>query len=142
MTFDQNERAILAALADVLIPASPGFLSASEAGVAGEGLDQVLSLRPDVATPLKAVLQSARGREPAEFISALPSEDAPGFAALAEAVAGAYFLNPQVRAALRYHGQVPRPIDPAASDLEGELLEPVIRRGRVYRPTPGTDPKS
>lgn len=142
MTFDHEERTMLAALADVLIPASPGFLSASQAGVAGEGLDQVLSVRPDLATPLKEVLQSAQGREPAEFLRELPSKDAAGFATLAEVVAGAYFLNPQVRAALDYHGQVARPIDPAANDLDGNLLKPVIYRGPIYRPTPETDAKS
>jgi hypothetical protein len=40
MIFDEAERSILA---DVLIPASAGFLSASQAGVAAEGLDQVLA---------------------------------------------------------------------------------------------------
>jgi hypothetical protein len=39
MTFDASERTVLAGLADVLIPAGEGFPSASQAGVAGEGLD-------------------------------------------------------------------------------------------------------
>ena len=64
MTFDEDERAILASLADVLIPAGDGFPSASEAGVAGEGLDQVLAFRPDLATALKSILAFARGRNP------------------------------------------------------------------------------
>ena len=51
MTFDSNERAVLAALADVLIPAAEGFPAASQAGVAGGGLDAVLSFRPDLAPP-------------------------------------------------------------------------------------------
>ena len=43
MTFDPTERAVLAGLADVLIPAGEGgFPSASEAGVAGQVLDEVL----------------------------------------------------------------------------------------------------
>ena len=53
MSFDSEERAVLAGLADVLIPAGEGFPSASDAGVAREGLDQVLAFRPDLADGLE-----------------------------------------------------------------------------------------
>src|SRR6266540_1365323 len=52
MTFDPKEKALLGALADVLIPAGEGFPSASEAGVAAEGLENILSFRPDLAAGL------------------------------------------------------------------------------------------
>jgi len=57
MSFDAEQRKILASLADVLIPAGEGFPSASEAGVANEGLDYVLSCRPEIADPLKNLLE-------------------------------------------------------------------------------------
>lgn len=139
MTFSQPERTTLAGLADVLIPASGGFPSASEAGAAAEGLDQVLAVRPDLAGPLKEILKSAQGGNPAEFVSVLQTRDPAGLGALAEAVAGAYFMNPQVRGAIRYYGQTPRPIDPATSDLNGELVKPVVDRGSIYRSTPETE---
>jgi hypothetical protein len=137
MTFNAIERAILAGLADVLIPAGEGFPSASEAGVASEGLDQVLSFRPDLAAGLKKILAGATGRLAAECVAALQAEDAASFGVLAELVPGAYFLNAQVRTRLGYHGQSARPIDPRPDYLDDGLLQSVIDRGRIYRPTPG-----
>jgi len=137
MTFDPTERAVLANLADVLIPAGEGFPSASEAGVADAGLDQVLSVRPDLAAGLKKILASASGRPPAEVVVELQTKDPVGFGVLAEVVPGAYFLNPQVRAKLGYGGQGARPIDPRADYLEDGLLQSALKRGPVYRPTPG-----
>lgn len=137
MTFDANERAVLAGLSDVLIPAGEGFPSASEAGVAGEGLDQVLAVRPDLAAGLKKLLASATGRLAAEFVAELQTNDPAGFGILAELVPGAYFLNPQVRAKLGYSGQGAHPIDPRPDYLDDGLLQSVINRGPVYRPTPG-----
>ena len=136
MTFDEAERATLAALADVLIPASAGFLSASQAGVAGDGLDQVLAVRPDLEPRLKQRLQSSKERDPKDVIRELRVSDPVGFADLAELVAGAYFLNAAVRAELGYHGQVPRSHDTAADHINEELLQSVINRGPIYRPTP------
>src|SRR6266536_662016 len=136
MTFDANERALLAALADVLIPAGEGFPAASQAGVAGEGLDAVLSFRPDLAGGLKSLLASSRGRPAAEVVADLQKEDPASFGLLAEIVPGAYFLHPQVRALLGYAGQVPHPIDPHPDPLDDGLLQPVLDRGPIYRPTP------
>ena len=42
-----------------------------------------------------------------------------------------------VREALGYGGQEPRPLDPVRDAMDPELLEPVVRRGPIYRPTPG-----
>ena len=139
MTLDAAERFTLAGLADVLIPASAGFLSASQADVAGEGLNQVLAARPELGATLKRVLSSATGRNAAEVVYELRTNDPASFAALAEVVAGAYFMNPQVCAAIGYRGQVPRPLDPGPDPLSEELLRSVIGRGRIYRPTPGIE---
>ncbi len=139
MTIENKDRSTLAGLADVLIPASAGFPSASQVGVAAEGLDQVLAVRPDLAKPLKVILQSAKGRNPAEVVAQLQDENPASFAALAEIVAGAYFMNPQVRVAIGYHGQVPQPLASRPDHLNDGLLQPVIDRGPIYRPTPRTN---
>lgn len=136
MTFDSNERAVLATLADVLIPAGEGFPSAGQAGVAGDGLDQMLSFRPDLASALKRLLAKARNRSAAEVIADLKKNDPAGFGLLTEVVPGAYFLKSEVRERLGYEGQSPRAIDPRADHLEADLLQSVIDRGPIYRPTP------
>ncbi len=135
MNFTDEERALLAALAEVLIPAGEGFPSAGEAGVAGEGLDKVLSFRSDLGQPLKELLASARGRSPAEFVASLRQNDPAAFSVLADLVPGAYFLNAGVREKLGYNGQTPRTIDPRPDFLEDGLLQSVIGRGPIYRPT-------
>ena len=137
MNFDANQRALLAALADVLIPAGDGFPSASQAGVAGEGLDQVISFRPDLAAGLMKALERAKGQPPADALADLEKNDPAAFGILAELVPGAYFLNPQVRAKLGYTGQSPHPIDPHPDYLDDGLLQSVLDRGPMYRPTPG-----
>jgi hypothetical protein len=136
MTFNSYERSLLAALADVLIPAGDGFPAASGAGIAGDGLDQLLAYRPDLGPGLKKVLAAADGEPAAEFVAGLKTRDPAGFGLLAELVSGAYFLNPEVRTKLNYHGQGPRPIDQRPDYLDDGLLQSVLDRGPIYRPTP------
>ena len=57
MALSDEQRAQLGAIADELIPAGSGMPSASEAGVAGEFLDEVLVARPDLAAPLEVALE-------------------------------------------------------------------------------------
>jgi hypothetical protein len=139
MTLDQQERAILAQLADVLIPQGEDMPSASQAGVAGEWLDAVLLARPDLITGLKALLQRAASRVPAEVVAEWRASDPAAFGILAEVVPGGYFMNPDVRSALGYQGQNPLAIDPRPDYMEDDLLASVIRRGPIYRPTRNTD---
>jgi dihydroorotate dehydrogenase len=139
MTFDPDERMVLAKLADVLVPAGEGFPSACDAGVAREGLDQVVSFRPDLGPGLKRIIEIARGRTctAAEIVAELKSREPSLFGVLTDFVPGAYFLNECVRARLRYEGQAARPLDERPDYLEDRLLQSVIDRGPIYRPTPG-----
>jgi hypothetical protein len=106
--------------------------------VANQGLDQLLAVRPDLLDPLKRLLRQAKDVSPAAFFRELQTSDATAFEALAELVPGAYFLNPDVRAKLKYDGQSARPIDPREDYLDDGLLQSVIDRGSIYRPTPPT----
>jgi hypothetical protein len=142
MNLNTEERSVLAGLADVLIPAGDGFPAASMAGVTSEGLDRLLAVRPDLTPGLKKLLSAAKGREPAEVMAELKATDPAGFGILTELVPGAYFMNPDVRSALGYDGQVPHPIDPRPDHLEDGLLQSVIDRGPVYRSTPGNETKN
>ena len=137
MSFDSHDRALLAALADVLIPSAEGMPSASQADVGGQCLDAVLTARPDLTGGLDDVLDKARDRNPRDVVSELRANDPAAFGVLAEIVSGAYFMNPDVRQAIGYAGQERRPMDPRPDYMEDGLLESVIRRGPIYRPTPG-----
>lgn len=136
MSFDQEERAMLSALADVMIPAAGGMPSASQADVAGQWLDAVLTARPDLEAGLKDVLNKSRDKTPNDVVTNLRVNDPGAFGVLAEIVPGAYFMNPHVQQAIGYTGQESRPMDPRPDYMEDGLLESVIRRGTVYRPTP------
>ena len=136
MNVSEEDRSLLAALADVLIPAGDKMPSASQASVAGEWLDHVLTARPDLAAGLKDVLEKSRGHDAADAVAALRTGDPAAFGVLSEVVPAAYFMNPHVREAIGYSGQGPRPIDPHPDYLDDGLLESVVSRGPIYRPTP------
>jgi hypothetical protein len=132
------DREALAGLADVLIPATDGMPAASEAGATGERLDEVLRLRGDLEEPLTRLAERARGVDPAREVERLQTEEPAAFEALSTAVAGAYFLNPDVRRLIGYPGQERRPIevqDPPDYERDG-LLSSVVERGTIYRATP------
>jgi hypothetical protein len=136
MTLNPEDRALFGALADVLIPAAGVMPSASQAGVAGEWLDHVSTARPDLAAGLQDLLDKSRGRPAAEVVAAFQANDPAAFGILAEIVPAAYFMNPDVRRAIGYSGQGPQMIDPHPDYLDEGLLESVISRGPIYRPTP------
>jgi hypothetical protein len=116
----------LDALADQLIPAEDGMPSASEAGATGRWLEAVLAARPDLRAPLERL-------DPAASIETLPERDPAGWTALSSAVVAAYFFNPEVCERIGYQGQRALPLGPPDHE---ELLESVVARGPVYRPTP------
>jgi hypothetical protein len=136
VNFDPAQRAVLASLADVLIPTGDGMPSASAGAVAEEGLNQVLAAVPSLGASLAEVLARAKGREPAEVIASLARTDPAAYGILTEVVTAAYFMNPDVRKAVGYTGQGPSPLDPRVDYMEDGLLESVIKRGPIYRPTP------
>jgi hypothetical protein len=126
MMLSDHDRARLAVVADVLVPRSERMPSASEAGIAGKPVDDVLAARPDLVEPLRIALDWPNSPD------TLPPEV---FAALGEIVAGAYFQIPEVQDRIGYHGRAALPV----TELTGEdraLLEPVVHRGRIYRDDP------
>jgi hypothetical protein len=127
------DREILAALADALIPEGDGMPSASQAGAAGELLDEVLAVRGDLEEPLAELTAAARSNDPVAEVERLKNEDPPLFEALTTAVAGGYFLSADVRERLGYPGQKAKRLE---DDFDQELLQPVIDRGTIFRPTP------
>ena len=130
-----DDRQLFSSIADILIPDAEGMPSATQAAVPERYLDEALGYRPDLADGLRAALDAARGMEPQDAVEHLNTEHIPAFEALGTLLAGAYFLNPDVRDLIGYPGQVPTP---PKDDLESyvDLLENVLNRGQVYREVP------
>jgi hypothetical protein len=129
-----RERETLALVADVLIPPHGEMPSASAAGVATDGIDHVLASRPDLRKPIFEILDAVQRQEPRSAIAQLEQTDPMGFDALLVAVAGAYYMNAGVRRLIGYPGQEARPLEDSF-DVAEDLLEPLFRRGPIYRRT-------
>ena len=132
MNLTPGEHQLFTAAADFLIPANEGMPSASQAGVDGAGLIEVFKARPELESILVSVLRQNVGKGAAEFLKHLKGSDPATFGAFAEAVAGAYFMNTEVRTSLGYFGQKPLPIN-EMDVVDPDLLKPVIDRGAIYR---------
>lgn len=143
-----EQRVTFRTLADVLIPATERFPSASEADPQARLLDRGLRARPDLAELLAPVLADILADppagepmstvDPAATLERLRGTDGELFEGLATLAIGVYYMSPEVLQRLSYPGQranPPRP-DEAAVYLSDRLLEPVLRRGPRYRPTP------
>jgi hypothetical protein len=133
-----ERRATLRRLADHLVPAYEKMPAASEVGVHEQLIEEVFKHRPDLKDNVLAALDRAQGREPAEVVSDLARHHAGEMEALGLAVSGAYYMSPLVRERLGYPGQENAPYDPyeTHSYLLDGMIERVLARGRVYRPTP------
>jgi hypothetical protein len=134
----RERKATLAALADELVPAVDPWPSASDASVVEKWAERALAALPDHARTLARVLDEAEGRDPASEIRRLEQEDRKGLDVLVLVVVGAYYLSPKVRRVLGYPGPKRNLAldDEADHYLEGGLLDPVVARGSIYRPTP------
>jgi hypothetical protein len=138
----QQQSAILRRLGDVLAPASETMPSFSEADKSGRFLLRAFEALPHLG-PL--ALQAADGignLPPREYLERLSSEQPETFSALHLILVGAYLINRRVWKRLGYPGRKPTPVldDEADYYLEGGLLDPVIARGPIFRPTPDGRP--
>lgn len=124
---DPTDRDRLAVLADVLIPGSASFPSASAAGVSADLIDRVLGFRPDLDADLQRALRVAADLDAEAALDELATGHPALFEALTTLVSGAYFQSPQVQTALNYR---PAPRQ-ANDDIDSyvDLLEVVVERG-------------
>lgn len=131
---DPARQAVLAAVADHLIPAAHGMPSAGDV-VDARSVAFVLGARPDLASPLRAALADDLPSAAAERLAVLESERPDLLAAVHLVVVGGYYADEDVRAALGYPGQVARPV--SAFDypeyVEEGLIDRVLARGQMWR---------
>jgi hypothetical protein len=135
---DTELRSWLAAVADELIPGDGAMPSARDVGVAETRLEVVLVARPDLLPPLREAHRRGADTRPGEVLDLLRSEDPAAHDALLMIVAGAYYSSPVVNRLLAYTGQTPEPVraDTYPPYVEENLLDGVLTRGPVDRPTP------
>jgi len=133
-------RARFAAIADVLVPAYGSLPSASAVGIAGELLDRVFAVRPDLIDAFVRGVESTRALSPHDAAAQLFRADPEAFDAVATAAAGGYYLDPGVRTLLGYPGQeiIQNETPYVTPDyLADGMLRRVFDRGPIYVPTPG-----
>jgi hypothetical protein len=140
-------RAWLERVADELIPADGAMPAASTADPAGRQLDAVMRVRPDLLDGLLRAHRMAGDAAPSRVLDHLSSDPA-AREALLLVVAGGYYSSPLVIGLLGYTGQTPEPVrvDGYPRYVAEDLLDRVVARGPIYRPTvesigrPGTGP--
>ncbi len=130
--------AMLRRLGDTLVPAVDGMPSFSEADKSGRFLSRAFEALPHFAVLVLAAADGLGAQAPLDYLRRLEAEQPDTFAALHLTLVGAYLVNRRVWRRLGYPGRKPTPVldDEAEFFLEGGLLEPVIARGPIYRPTP------
>lgn len=133
----EADRAIFAAIADVLIPEAEGMPSASQLEIQGSTLDHVLDLRPELKDNFRRGLRTSAGISPEAAAERLNREDTAAFEAIGLVASAAYYMDRRVRKLLGYSGQESRPAsaEEEYDYLRDDLLQQVIDRGPIYRPT-------
>lgn len=117
-----QHRARLRDLADVIVPGFQQMPSASAVGLAGDPVDRVLRMRPDLKIALERLLDTLAGTEPAETMRSIAAQDPAALEVLMQVVVGAYCMEPRVRDALGYSGQQALTLDRGGFGGEDLLL--------------------
>ncbi len=131
-------QSVFFAIADVLIPDAEGMPCASKIEGSVETLDRILALRPDLKDDLVRGLRLALGKNPLEAARELQKVDSAAYAAIGTVASAGYYMSPTVRVLIGYPGQESRAFDPDATPeyIANGMLQVVIDRGPIYRPTP------
>ena len=128
------ERAVLASVADHLIPAAHGMPSAGEV-LTDERLRFVLAARPDLLEPIRAALRPDLGDDVQARIDALGRDEPAAVGALQLAIVAGYYTDKRVRELIGYPGQEALTIRSweLPPYLEEGLIDAVIARGPTWR---------
>jgi pantothenate kinase-related protein Tda10 len=109
------QRSLISDLASVIFPRTQAMPSAKDIDLGQNLLDEALRARPDLVVPLRSILDSVGDRFPSTFVSLLAADEPARFAILMQVVAGAYYLDPHVCAAIAYPRQTAKPHADATS---------------------------
>ena len=133
-TLTSDERALLARVADHLIPAAHGMPSAADV-LTDERLRFVLNARPDLVEPIRAALRAGLEDDPAARVAGLAERDPAALGALQLAIVSGYYTDKRVRELIGYPGQVALSIRSweVPPYVEEGLIDTVLARGPVWR---------
>lgn len=138
-------RARFAELSDYLIPEFENMPAASRMDVSGKQLNAVIKARPDLIPALVRGIRASEDMTAKEALQHIYDTDAEAFDAISSAASGGYYMHPEVRELLNYPGQesieMADPYETPSYVNDGSLMR-VFKRGPVYVPTPGQEPKS
>lgn len=98
-------RGVLTRLADLIVPACGELPAAGTLDLGGAPIDRLLRLRPDLLPPLRVLLEECAALPPADLPTWLDALSPTAMAVLLQVVAGAYYLQPEVRRLIGYPGQ-------------------------------------
>jgi hypothetical protein len=131
-------------IADALIPDGPAGPRPSAIQDYPKWLELALAARRDSFDEiigLVAELADCATDSLYERLKQLSETSASGFEVLSSVLAGAYLVTPEVRGAIGYPGQAQRAprFDEAADQIMSGILDPVIERGAIFRPTDSVD---
>lgn len=129
-----EERALLASVADHLIPAAHGMPSAA-AVLTDDRLRFILNARPDLVEPIRAALGAGLADDPAQRVAALAADDPAALGALQLAIVAGYYTDREVRERIGYPGQIALPIRSweVPQYVDEGLIDNVLARGPVWR---------
>jgi choline dehydrogenase-like flavoprotein len=130
-SLDIWQREALRAVAGCLIPGTHGMPSAADC-LMDQHIDRALRVLAD-GVDLAEVLTGAASDSPVAWFDELLARDPESAEAVRLVVAGAYYMHPQVRAALGYPGQEALPVNALEFPvyLEEGLLDGVLARAEA-----------
>jgi hypothetical protein len=134
-----EERAVLARVADTLIPARAGVPAASAEPGFWESLSVALDARADAFDEITRILHELGAVEPGELWERLRNLDATApavFQALSTVITGAWLLTPGTRDRIGYHGQQSEKagLEEAADEISSGVLDAVLGRSEAEGP--------
>lgn len=134
----EDQRAVFAEIADLLIPEYKQMPAASAVGVHTDLIDDVVHHRPDLVDGIQRALERLAGGVDPEAVQDLYDNDRGAFDAVSLAASAGYYMSDTVWSQLGYPGQenAPFQIDPNPEYMREGLLDRVRQRGPIYRPTP------
>ena len=132
-----TERTAFAAMADILIPTHGDMPSFTALGAHLAHTNRVLELRPELLPDLRAAVSRVKTDiDPEDMANQLNRDHPDAIGVIGVVASAAYYLDDEVKRKLGYPGQIQQPVtDDEEYDYEG-LLDPVIDRGPIFRPTP------